>query len=294
MLAMDVCTTICGPEDVQCLHFLLRSLREFADLAFCNLLVSCNSKDQSVRDSIVRTCAASRAKSTSIDFFDAKETVDSRQHGESLNRLIARTTSKHIVVVDADVIITSPEWLDFCKRHIDSGCFIVGTPYRRRWKQKHAQRDFPNVWCAMIDGDALRAAGLDMRPDVFFNEMTGKWTLASDIDTSGQLWYHAKEHRLHYVSFSETTGNLPALLRKWSDGNPQVRRRSKSATRRLAHLHSLEFCFPGTDKVCCAHLLHAVGRPDRVNRWRICAEAILDAQFWHMSNLGKESPDAPP
>ena len=260
---MDVCTTVCGPEDAQCLHFLLRSLREFADLASCDLLISCNSGDPSVRELVTRTCAAHAPKSMSIDFFEPEETVDSRQHGESLNRVFARTTSKHVVVADADVIVTSPEWLDFCKRHIDEGRFIVGTPYSRSHKG-YAQGDFPNIWCAMIDGDALRAARLDMRPEVRFNEAKGRWVFCGGCDTSGQLWHHARDSGLRYVSFSETQGGLSALLRKPALAN-------------LAHLRPLEFCFPETDKVCCAHLLHAVGKPDRVSRWGVCADAILNA-----------------
>jgi len=278
---MDVCTTICGLEDARCLRFLLRSLHEFASLASCDLLISCNSGDPSIRELVARTCAAHAPKSMSIDFFEAKETVNSRQHGESLNRVFARTTSKHVVVADADVIVTSPGWLDFCKRHIDDGCFIVGAPYSHftRGYKGYAQGDFPNVWCAMIDGDALRAAGLDMRPDVRFDETAGLWVLCGGCDTSGRLWHHARDNGLRYVSFSATKGGLLALLRRWSEGNPPALRRAKRAERRLAHLRSLEFCFPGTDNVCCAHLLHAAGRADRVNRWSVCADAILDAQI---------------
>jgi hypothetical protein len=275
---MDVCTTVCGPEDAKCLAFLLRSLREFADLASCDLLVSCNSGDSSVRELVARTCATYAPKSVDIDFFEPTETVDSRQHGESLNRAFARTTSKHVVVADADVIVTSPGWLDFCKRRIDEGCFIVGTPYSRFYRgyKGCVQGDFPNVWCAMIDGDALRAAGLDMRPEVRFDKVTGRWVFCG-CDTSGQLWRHAMGCGLRYVSFSDTKGGLSSLLRRWSDGNPLALKRVKRAERRLMHLRSLEFCLPGTDKVCCVHLLHAIGHPDRVERWGVCADAIVDA-----------------
>jgi len=41
------------------------------------------------------------------------------------------------------------------------------------------------------------------------------------------------------------------LLRRWSNGDPLAPSRAKHAERRFAHLRSLEFCFPETDKICC-------------------------------------------
>lgn len=159
---MDVCVATCCQKDVKCLDILLYSLEKFANLASCNLLVSHNSDDTSVREMLVDICNSHPTKSLNIDFFDPEETLDSLQHGEALNRLIASTTSDHVIFADADVILTSPNWLNFCKRYIeDQGCFIVGTPYvtiSKIW-----QGWFPNLWCAMVDGKILRSAGLDMR-----------------------------------------------------------------------------------------------------------------------------------
>jgi hypothetical protein len=276
--------------DVRCLDVLLRSLEAFADLASCDLLASCNSGDPIVKKALMDVCRMHPAKSLSIDFFEPKETHGSQQHGEALNRLIARTTSKHVVVADADVIVTSPGWLDFCKRRIDEGCFIVGTPYREprlMW-----QGDFPNVWCAMIDGDALRAAGLDMRPwGDAATEDAGYFRSSEKCDTSWRMAEHGLKNGLRYLPLSMTDSKLSGLLWEWAATfqDTRGRRRAKSAGSRMAHLRAMEFTYPGTGDVCCAHLFHAVrscwdrrfqrisSRRGRVDEWVFCANVIIDA-----------------
>jgi hypothetical protein len=276
---MDVCVATCCLEDIKCLDILLRSLGAFADLASCDLLVSHNSPNPHLHEMLTGVCQSHLSGSLNIDFFKPKETSRSQQHGEALNRLIARTTSKHVMVFDPDVIITSPRWLDFCKRHIDEGCFIVGTPYAP--KLMWWQGDFPNVWCAMIDGDALRAAGLDMRP----YRLERVADLGGPVDFQGLLsdtsWWmseYALKNRLGYVSFSTTSKLLPKLLRQWSSNVPiTLRRRVRNAAYRLFRLGALEFAFPGTNDVCCAHLSHVGGRPRRASGWTLCANMVLDA-----------------
>jgi len=299
---MDVCVATCCLEDIKCLDVLLRSLGAFADLASRDLLVSHNSPDPRLHKMLAEVCQSHPAKSLSIDFFETKETQESQQHGEALNRLFARTTSKHVVVVDPDVIVTSPRWLGFCKRHIDEGHFIVGTPYelpKLMW-----QGDFPNVWCAMIDGGALRAAGLDMRPyrdnpaqtpvwsgskasDSFdepdigwlpestWKSAAGSW--AWSRDTSWRLAAHGLKNHLRYIPFSVTGGGLlPQLLRGWSaKASSGMYRRIESAAKRLARLRTFEFAFPGTGEACCVHL-HSISKC-RTRRWILCASMVLDA-----------------
>jgi hypothetical protein len=298
---MDICVATCCLEDIKCLDILLRSLGAFGDLASCDLLVSHNSTKPHNHKMLAGVCRSHPTKSVNIDFFETKETQESQQHGEALNRLIARTTSKYVVAIDPDIIVTSPRWLDFCKRHIDDGCFIVGTPYevpKLMW-----QGDFPNVWCAMIYGDALRAAGLDMRPYRDSPAQTPVWSgsKASDDlgepdigwlpestwksaagawawsrDTSWRLAAHGLRNRLRYVPFSVTSGLLPGLLREWSVAQAvHVRRRAGRAADRLARLRTFEFAFPGTDEACCLHM-HSVSKC-RTRRWTLCASMVLDA-----------------
>ena len=287
---MDVCVATCSLEDIAFLDLLLRSLGAFADLAHCDLLVSHNSPDPHLHKMLTDVCQSHPAKSLSIDFFKTKETQGSQQHGEALNRLVARTTSKHVVVVDPDVIITSPQWLDFCKRHIDEGCFIVGTPYGppRPAAPGHSvpdgapksmwQGDFPNVWCAMIDGDILREAKLDMRPwDANATEPDG-WTWSHD--TSWRMAEYGLRNNLKYIPFSMTSRLLRRLLRKWSAESPRTRMRQhigRAAVTRLDRLRTFEFAFPGTDEACCMHLGHGDWRRCRAKRWVLCASTILDA-----------------
>ena len=289
---MDICVPTCCMGDVRCLDVLLRSLGAFADLVSCNLLVSCNSGDQTVRKSLTDVCESHLARSLNIDFFEPKETHGSQQHGEALNRLFARTTSKHVVVADADIIVTSPRWLDFCKRHIDDGFFVVGTPYKE--PQFMRQGDFPNVWCAMIDGNILRSAGLDMRPwgDAAIEEAGACASEArKKCDTSWRMAEYGLKNRLKYLSFSATNSKLSGLLCEWAAASRDAhgRRRAKSAGSRMAHLRAMEFAYPETDDVCCAHLFHAVrscwnrrgnrllSRRSRVDEWILCANMVIDA-----------------
>jgi hypothetical protein len=270
--------------DVRCLDVLLRSLATFADLASCDLLVSCNSGDPTVRESLTNVCRSYPARSLSIDFFEPKETPGSQQHGEALNRLFSRTTSKHAAVFDPDVIVASPRWLDFCKRRVDEGCFIVGTSYEA-WQLKW-QGDFPNVWCAMIDGDALRAAKLDMRPWAAGGDPE-KRDRSMSKDTSWRMAEYGLKNRLKYLPLSATHGKLSGLLSEWA-ATPRFARGQRdvetAALRMAQHvndLHAMEFAYPGTDEVCCAHLFHANcwnnRGPSRVGRWITCANMVIDA-----------------
>jgi hypothetical protein len=282
---MDVCVATCSLNDIIFLDTLLRSMEMFADLASCNLLVSHNSPMPHLHDALTKVCQSHRAKTLDIDFFEPQEMQGSQQHGEALNRLIARTTSKHVVVVDPDIIITSPRWMYFCKRHIDGGCFIVGTPYgvpsgrlSRSYRHLISKKImfhgcFPNVWCAMIDGEALRAAKLDMRPwDASETELDrGAWSWSRD--TAWRLTDHGLRNNLKYIPLSVSGKLLHGLLRKrFSEATARMRRSINRAAVWSNRLGMLEFAFPGTDEVCCVHL----GRHSRANRLIFCASAILD------------------
>jgi len=293
---MDICVPTCCVGDVRCLDVLLRSLEVFADLASYDLLVSCNSGDQATRKLLTAVCAAHPARSLNIDFFEPKETHGSQQHGESLNRLFARTTSKHVIVADADVIVTSPEWLGFCKRHIDDGYFIVGTPYRE--PQLMWQGNFPNVWCTMIDGESLRTAKLDMRPwgDAAIEDIVGAhgyFRSSEKCDTSWRMAEYGLKNGLKYLGLkylSATGSELSRLLYVPPTAGATSRRnahnrRAKSARIRMARLRAMEFAYPGTDDVCCAHLVRAIRscwnrrnrRRSRIDEWVFCANMVIDA-----------------
>lgn len=276
---IDVCVHTCCRRDIECLGVFLYSLEKFADLASCNLLVSNNSSDAAVRKALVDICDSHPAASLHIDFFDTSETVDSNQHGEGLNRLFARSTSKYVIVADPDVIVTSPDWLDFCRRHIDQGCFIVGMPYvtpRRHW-----QGNFPTVWLDMLDGDALRSACLDMRTQhIRFDAKANRWKCFGPLarDMGWELAHHSFENSLDWISLKFMHNKrLAADMRSWHSVSSKMS--TKGAGEWLQELGALEYAYPGTDKVCCVHLgeggLFGVGTP-RTDKWVVCAKMVVD------------------
>lgn len=271
---MDLCVPTCCHEDVRCLDVLLRSLKKFAGLSSCNLLVSHNSSDGLLRKMLVDTCESYRTKSLSIDFFEPRETVDSLQHGEAVNRLVARTTCRYVIIVDTDVIVVSPGWLDFCKRHIDQGCFIVGTPYHM--PKGFWQGLFPNIWCSMLNGDALRSANIDMRTKhIYFNKKINKWVcLPPDRDCGWRLAHHALENNLSHVSLE--CKPLKELFRSPHPGGG-VAKKTRRAESQLDALEVIGFAYPGTNNICCLHLNHAVRRPERVDEWVAHAKIVVDA-----------------
>ncbi len=277
----DVCVHTCCRRDVECLGVFLYSLEKFADLASCNLLVSHNSSDPHARKLLETICQSHTTKSLHIDFFEPKETVDSNQHGEALNRLFARTTSRHVIVADPDIIVTSPGWLDFCKRYIDQGCFIVGMPYSI--PSRHWQGRFPTVWLDMLNGDMLRSARLDMRTRcVRFDAESGYWKCFGRLsrDMGWELAKHAFENNLDWISLTLSRNNkLAADMRSWTSHSVPLRRSRRRAGKWLRELSAMEFLYPGTDEMCSVHLgnggLYGVGT-SRSDRWIISAKMAVD------------------
>lgn len=280
---MDVCVATCCARDVRCLDILLYSLEKFADLASCNLLVTHNSADTSVREMLVRICESYHTTSLSIDFFDPKETVDSNQHAEALNRLIASTTSDHVIFADADVILTSSNWLSFCTQLVNQGCFIVGTQYPSHhlmWQGR-----FPNLWCAMLDGKALRSAKLDMRTThTQFNTKKNKWVLSNveknkARDASWELADHAFRNKLDWISLSPGIGMLSTGMRSWTSPSAILQKRIGQAGKCLQKLRPREFKNPETGELFCAHLCNGALRgfgTSRSDQWISCAKVAVD------------------
>jgi len=282
----DVCVHTCCRRDIECLDVLLYSLEKFANLASCNLLVSSNSADMAIRKTLIGICESHPTRSLNIDFFNPNETVDSNQHGEALNRLFARTTSKHVIVADPDVIVTSPGWLDFCKQHINQGCFIVGMPYET--PEIHWQNDFPTVWLDMLDGDALRSAHLDMRTQhvrpIRRRRKAPFWRLSGRRgqyrDMGWELASHALKNGLDWISLTLASNRrLASDMRAWTNPSVPKRRAIRRAGKWLREIHPIEFLYPGTNELCCAHLgnggLYGVGTP-RTDKWVMCARMAVD------------------
>lgn len=278
---MDICVATSCLSDVRCLDSLLLSLGRFAGLASCNLLVSHNSRDPYLRRLLRGVCESHRPASLHMDFFDPTERVDSNQHGEALNRLFGRTSSRHVVVADPDTIVTSPDWAGFCADRIDAGDFMIGTPYR--WPRRMWQGEFPNVWLAMLDGDELRSAGLDMRTEHIRPNSAGtRWKLAPAADgyrdTGWRLAQHAFSRGLGYVSLPASRGGLSSLMRGMYRSLPEDSRSGAAAAMsRLASLRPMEFALPGSGEVCCAHMQGGSQGASRADRWTACVPALLAA-----------------
>lgn len=279
---IDVCVHTYCRRDVECLDVFLYSLERFAGLAFCNILLSCGSSDPIVRKLLTEVCDSRPARSLNIDFFDPVETLDSNQHGEGLNRLFARTTSKYVVVADPDVMVVSPDWLGFCRRHIDLGCFIVGAPYEM--PGEHWQGRFPTVWLDMLDGDELRSANLDMRTKhIHFDARANRWRLSGrkSRDMGWELAKHAFENELDWISLTLARDRRMASDMRSQGGFAPVslQRARRRAGKWLQELNAIEFLYPETDELCCAHLinggLHGIGTP-RTDKWTACAKMVVD------------------
>ena len=121
---IDICIATCCRVDILCLDQLLYSLNVFADLESCNLIISHNSGKRSLLKLIQETCDRYPRRSLRIDGFVSKEPAG-RQHGESLNRLIAQSASEPVVLMDTDVMITSSRLRAFCEQPL-SGRFMIG------------------------------------------------------------------------------------------------------------------------------------------------------------------------
>lgn len=303
---LDICIPTCCEVDILCLDHLLYSLDVFADLGSCNLIISHNSGKRTLLNRIRETCDKYPKRSLHIDSFISKEPT-AHQHGEALNRLIAQSTSEHIVLMDSDVIITSPRWRTFCEDNIP-GRFMIGTPYAQ--PQHMWQGDLPNSWCTFIDGHELRSAGLDMRSNAVWGKSGKKHTwIMPDFwgerkDVSWELGLHAKNRSLDCISLP-FNGNKAASQRRshyagqriflaagkselaahvgkhtgrlrGSRANRTLRNSGKNVGANLTNLHPLEFRLPSTNEICCLHLYGITRNPDRARRWDSCAKEIVD------------------
>lgn len=301
---LDICIPTCCEMDILCLDQLLYSLNVFADLESCNLIISHNSGKRPLLNRIQETCSRYPMKSLRIDNFTSKEPT-SHQHGEALNRLIAQSTSEHVMLVDSDVIITSSRWREFCENNI-SGKFMIGTPYVQ--PQHMWQGDLPNSWCTFIDGYELRSAGLDMRSNAVKSGKKHIWIM-SDFwgarkDVSWELGLHARDHALDCISLP-FNGNKaanrkrnhyaghriflaagkPALAShvqkhtrrlRGSRANRTLRNSGQNAAVNLTNLHPLEFRLPSTNEICCLHLYGVTRNSGRARHWDSCAKEIVD------------------
>lgn len=270
---MDVCVHISCVADVQCLSALLYSMSAFAGLESCDLLVSLDSPSLETR--LLEVCSLYPVKSVSVDAFDPSPRHPSRRrwratrHGEGLNRLIRRSTSRLVMLVDPDVLILSPRWRMFCESAVAAGAFAVGTPYHHKKARTLWQGVFPNAWCSVTDGRELRRSGADMRPD--FRRPKGlapaAWAPPGGFggrlhDCSWELARHAASKGLPHVSFEFSSGKLSQSL-------------GGDVGDALVRLSPGEFSLPDGE-VCCLHLMQAKRRK-RTEEWLSEAWGIVDA-----------------
>jgi hypothetical protein len=171
------------------------------------------------------------------------------------------------------------------------------------------QRDFPNSWCAFIDGPELRSAGLDMNSNAIYDGkrwiMPGFWGERKDV--SWELALHGRNRALDYIVLP-FNNNKAALRRRshyaghrifYATGKPlladhiknhthrlrgsranrALRRAGQQATADLLKLHPLEFCLPNTNEVCCLHVYGITRNPARARQWSACANRIVDVCY---------------
>lgn len=272
---MDVCVHISNEADIRCLSALLYSMSVFAELESCDLLLSLNAP--ALEGRLQQVCSIYPARSVSVDAFEPSVTVrhnvfdgkPATQHGEGLNRLIRRTTSPLVILVDPDVLVVSPRWRAYCEDAVLNGAFIVGTPYHNGKARTLWQGTFPNAWCSVIDGRELRHSGADMRPGFRQPPATAApsaWAPPGGFgrqrlhDCSWELARHAAVERLPHVSFDFSRGKLGG--------------RAGAALSGLSPL-PCEFSLPN-DEICCLHLMHA-RRTERTKMWLSVAWKVVDA-----------------
>jgi len=285
----DICVATCSKWDIMCLDMLLYSLSRFADLPSLNVFVSNNSGGTTLAGMLERTCLKYDMMSLHIDSFRTSEPSGNLQHGEMLNRLIPKTTSEHIVLLDPDIIITSSRWRPWCESHMDSK-FLVGTPYR--YPERFWVGDVPNSWCTFVDGDILRCSNLDMRPKVRYHPRKGRWILSGrkPKDCSWRLGLHTKSRGLGYISFP-VAGTDEMLM--WMA--KRICRLRGSKTRRhirnvlghlvlndLGMLRPTGYRLPGSKssrQTCCIHLKGHRIRPRTLQKWVSCGKNVVDVYY---------------
>ncbi len=311
-MAIDMCTTVSCEADILCLNALLYSLHKFGELRSLNLLVSVNSSDAKCEESLRDMCGTHGIRSLYTDRFPRKTGDPAWQHGLSLNRLVNKTTTDHVLFIDPDIIVTSRRLWSYCMEEIQDK-FMVGTPYHDAQARIVWQGTFPNIWLAIVDGLVLRESGLDMRPGSkhlcpegwmtdeefrrYYLSVGGQetppqaWTLRRKSggalrDTGWELAGHAYKRNLAHRSLEYFAGGLSRKNRGRSLGhsieqwllqsNSAKRGTHVSIARKLREISPLEFCFHDTKEICCLHLLHATTKPDRAKAWIEIAKHIVD------------------
>lgn len=285
----DMCVATCNEWDIKCLDILLYSLSKFADLPSVNILVSNNSGEARLAELLEHTCMKYDMASLHMDNFRTDEPSGNLQHGEMLNRLISKTTSGHVVLLDPDIIVTSSRWRPWCESHMENK-FLVGTPY------VHPERvwvgDVPNSWCTFVDGDALRLAGLDMRPKVRYHPRKRRWILSGrkPKDCSWQLGMRTKSRGLGYIPFP-VAGTDEMFM--WMEKRiPRLRgsRARRHIRRILGHqvLNDIRMLRPtgyrlpdskSSRQTCCMHLKGHRVRPRTLKKWAACGKSVVDVCY---------------
>lgn len=284
----DICVATHTKWDIMCLDILLYSLSRFADLPSMNVFVSNNS--DGMDEMLENTCLKYDMMSLHLDCFKTTVPAGNLQHAEMLNRLISSTTSKHVVLLDPDVIITSSCWRTWCESRMDNR-FLIGTPYvhpERAWVG-----DIPNSWCTFVDGDTLRGANLDMRPQVRYRARKKRWVLSGRRvrDCSWRLGWYLRRRKLNYISLPLTesknvcTWIEKRLRRLRGDKNQRYVRKflGRQVLDDLKATRPTGYRLPDSGnigKACCLHLKsnHRI-RPRTLKRWIACGKRIVDVCY---------------
>lgn len=92
----------------------------------------------------------------------------SYQHGAALNALLAATHTRFVVLLDPDLFIIRPNWIDDVIAHMQRySLTFFGVPYHPRWYRKY--HDFPCAQALFVDLDHLPAADMNYLPDLINN-----------------------------------------------------------------------------------------------------------------------------
>ena len=140
------------------LRYILQALYEFNDVKLFNVVIVDNSRPNENHE---LSALAEQYKSfQNIEVVFAQSSVEnpSVQHGNALNEILRKTSSKYLLIQDPDFFFVQKNYLEKFESYFSEGCVAAGAPYKLSKNILTGNKDFPAAFgCAY-----LREALLDL------------------------------------------------------------------------------------------------------------------------------------
>ena len=145
----------------------------------------------------------------------------SYHHAAALNLAMPHVRTRYVLVMDPDLFVVRPRWIDDCIRHMQAcGLTVFGVPWHTRWVRKW--RDFPCVHFMLIDLQKAPPEQIDFTP-----------ALVEDLEADARprsVWLKAHVPRIHNRMLLGSRRDTGWRLRK-----------------RFGHGHRVELALPVVD-----------------------------------------------